>query len=83
MRLQVRVRQIIERKLSILFNSQSQCMDTDKINKTIEYYNTKVDTILNYMNTNNSLTTEEIIYNGEQLTILEYKLTALEVAKEN
>jgi hypothetical protein len=58
-------------------------MDTDKINKTIEYYNTKVDTILKYMNTNNSLTAEEIIYNGEQLTILENKLTALEVAKEN
>ena len=58
-------------------------MDTDKINKTIEYYNTKVDTILNYMNSNNNLTSEEIIYNGEQLTILEYKLTALEVAKEN
>jgi len=58
-------------------------MDTDKINKTIEYYNTKVETILNYMNTSNSLTAEEIIYNGEQLTILEYKLTALEVAKEN
>jgi hypothetical protein len=58
-------------------------MDTDKINKTIEYYNTKVDTILKYMNTNKSLTAEEIIYNGEQLTILENKLTALEVAKEN
>lgn len=58
-------------------------MDTDKINKIIEYYNTKVDTILKYMNTNKSLTAEEIIYNGEQLTILENKLTALEVAKEN
>lgn len=58
-------------------------MDTDKINKTIEYYNIKVETILNYINTNNNLTIEEVIYNGEQLTILEYKLTALEVAKEN
>ncbi len=58
-------------------------MDTDKINKTIEYYNIKIETILNFMNTNNNLTIEDIIQNGEQLTILEYKLTALEVAKEN
>ena len=58
-------------------------MDIDKIDKTIEYYNIKMNTIVKYMNTNTNLTIEEIISNGEQLAILEYKLTALEVAKEN
>tara|TARA_R110000868_G_scaffold205409_1_gene453897 strand:+ start:1791 stop:1892 length:102 start_codon:yes stop_codon:yes gene_type:complete len=33
------------------------------------------------MNTNTNLTVEEIISNGEQLAVLEYKLTAFEVAK--
>lgn len=58
-------------------------MDKDKIDKTIEYYNVKMDSIVNFINANNNLTAEEIIYNGEQLAILDYKLTALEVAKEN
>ena len=58
-------------------------MDKDKIEETIEYYNLKMDRIVNYINTNNNLTAEQIIYNGEQLAILDYKLTALEVAKEN
>ena len=35
------------------------------------------------MNSNNDLTIEQIISNGEQLSILEYKITALEIAKEN
>lgn len=55
----------------------------DKINKTIDYYSIKVNEILNFMNSNTNLTVEEIIHNGEQLSILEYKITALEVAKEN
>ena len=58
-------------------------MDKDKIDKTIEYYNLKMDSIVNFINSNNNLTAEQIIYNGEQLAILDYKLTALEVAKEN
>lgn len=58
-------------------------MDKDKIDKTIEYYTIKMDSIVNFINANNNLTAEEIIYNGEQLAILDYKLTALEVAKEN
>lgn len=58
-------------------------MDKDKIDKTIEYYNLKMDSIVNFINANNNLTAEQIIYNGEQLAILDYKLTALEVAKEN
>ena len=58
-------------------------MDIDKIDKAIEYYTIKINTIVNFMNTNTNLTVEEIINNGEQLAVLEYKLTALEVAKEN
>lgn len=58
-------------------------MDIDKIDKTIEYYTIKMNAIVNSMNTNTNLTIEEIISNGEQMAILEYKLTALEVAKEN
>jgi len=58
-------------------------MDNDKIDNTIEYYNVKVKEILNFMNSNNDLTIEQIISNGEQLSILEYKITALEIAKEN
>lgn len=58
-------------------------MDKDKIDKTIEYYNLKMDSIVNFINANNNLTAEQIIYNGEELAILDYKLTALEVAKEN
>jgi len=57
--------------------------DDHKIDKTIEYYNTKINGILKYINSNNNLSVEEIIQSGEELSILEYKLTALEVAKEN
>jgi hypothetical protein len=58
-------------------------MDIDKIDKTIEYYTIKINNIVHFINTNTNLTVEDIISNGEQLSILEYKLTALEVAKEN
>lgn len=58
-------------------------MENDKIDNTIEYYNVKVKEILNFMNSNNDLTIEQIISHGEQLSILEYKITALEIAKEN
>lgn len=58
-------------------------MEDDKIDRTIEYYNIKIHEILNFMNSNNNLTVEQIIDNGEKLAILEYKMTALEVAKEN
>lgn len=58
-------------------------MDKDKIDKTIEYYNTQMDSIVSFINSNSNLTAEQIIYNGELLAILDYKLTALEVAKEN
>lgn len=58
-------------------------MEDEKINITIAYYDLKINEILNFINSNNNLTVEQIIDSGEKLSILEYKLTALEVAKEN
>ena len=55
----------------------------NKIDVAIEYYTFKSNEILNLVNSNNNLTSEQIIENGKQLSILEYKITALEVAKEN
>lgn len=52
-----------------------------KIDKAIEYYTFKSKKILDYINTSNTLTVDEIIENGNELAILEYKITALEVAK--
>ncbi|WP_439129817.1 hypothetical protein [Polaribacter sp.] len=54
-----------------------------KIEKALEYYNFKSKEILNYINTNNNLSVDDIIEKGNELSILEYKITALEVAKEN
>lgn len=56
---------------------------TDKIEKAIEYYTVKSKELIECVNSSNNLTVEEIIQKGEELSILEYKLTALEVAKEN
>jgi hypothetical protein len=58
-------------------------MEDGKIDKAIEYYTVKINEILDFINSSDNLTTEQIVYNGEQLAILEYKMTALEVAKEN
>ena len=55
----------------------------NKIDVAIEYYTFKSNEILNLVNSNNNSTSEQIIENGKQLSILEYKITALEVAKEN
>jgi hypothetical protein len=52
-----------------------------KIDKAIEYYTFKSKKILDHINTSNTLTVDEIIENGQELAILEYKITALEVAK--
>jgi hypothetical protein len=54
-----------------------------KIDKTIEYYCIKKKEILDFVNTQNNLTIEQIIDSGEALGVLEYKITALEIAKEN
>lgn len=55
----------------------------DKIEITIAYYTKKGQEILNTVNSNNNLTADELINYGEEMAIIEYKLTALEVAKEN
>jgi hypothetical protein len=54
-----------------------------KIDKTIEYYLFKRNEILDLVNSRGNLSVEEIIEFGEELAILEYKITALQVAKEN
>ena len=54
---------------------------TDKIEKAIDYYSVKSKEIVEHVNSNNELTAEQIIQSAEELAILEYKLTALEVAK--
>jgi hypothetical protein len=54
-----------------------------KLDKAIEYYTFKSKKILDAMNAKNDLTVDEIIENGQELAILEFKITALEVAKEN
>lgn len=55
----------------------------DKIDIAIAYYTKKGEDIIKAVNSNSSLTADEIISYGEEMAIIEYKLTALEVAKEN
>ena len=55
----------------------------DKINIAIDYYTKKGKDILDAVNSQNNLTADEVIQYGEEMAIIEYKLTALEVAKEN
>jgi hypothetical protein len=54
-----------------------------KINTAIDYYTKKGQEILNTVNSKSNLTADELIHYGEEMAIIEYKLTALEVAKEN
>jgi hypothetical protein len=55
----------------------------DKINRTLEYYLVKQNQILTIVNTSNSLTVNDIIDYGEEISVIENKITALEIAKEN
>lgn len=55
----------------------------NKISRTLEYYHKKEEQIIEAVNSNKKLTAEEIIQYGEELAILAYKITALEIAKEN
>lgn len=55
----------------------------DGIDKTLDYYHIKKKEILDYVNVKTNLTPDEIIRYGEEMAILEYKITALEIAKEN
>jgi len=54
-----------------------------KVDTAIEYYSKQSKKILEEVNSSNDLTVEDVIQLGEELSVLEYKLTALEVAKEN
>jgi hypothetical protein len=56
---------------------------TDKIENTLEYYKIKEQQILNTVNSQNNLTAEDIVHYGKEMSILTYKITALEIAKEN
>jgi hypothetical protein len=55
----------------------------DKIEETLSYYTFKSLETLNFINFNSNLTVEESIEKAEELSVLEYKITALEAAKEN
>lgn len=52
-----------------------------KIEIALEYYSKKGEEILKIVNSRTDLTADEIIHFGEEMAILEYKMTALEVAK--
>ena len=54
-----------------------------KIDKTLEYYCQKRQEILDLVNLKNGITPDELIHYGEEMAILEYKITALQVALEN
>ncbi|TVZ56567.1 hypothetical protein OD91_1856 [Lutibacter sp. Hel_I_33_5] len=55
----------------------------DKIDLALEYYSFRSKKVLDFVNSNQNLTPDQIIESGEKLSILEYKITSLEVAKEN
>ena len=54
-----------------------------KIDKALDYYNFKSRQIRDFVNSSKDLTVEQIIEFGEELAVLEYKITALEVANES
>lgn len=51
-----------------------------KINKALEYYNFKSNQLKDFVNSSKDLTVEQIIEFGQELEVLENKITALEVA---
>lgn len=55
----------------------------DKIEIAIAYYTKKGEDIITAVNSSRILTADEIISYGEEMAEIEYKLTALEVAKES
>ena len=55
----------------------------NKINEALEYYKIKQEEILNIINKRSNLSVDEIIKYGEEMSVIENKMTALEVAKEN
>ena len=55
----------------------------DKISVTLDYYSVKRKEILDFVNSSSNLTPDVVVEKGEELAILEYKITALQVALEN
>ena len=55
----------------------------NKIDEALYYYQLKGQEILDIINSKNELNADQIIYYGEEMAKIEYKITALEVAKEN
>lgn len=54
-----------------------------KIDKALDYYNFKSRQIRDFVNSSKDLTVEQIIEFGEELSVLESKILALEVARES
>lgn len=54
-----------------------------KIDKALDYYNFKSREIRALVNSSNNLTVEQIVEFGEELSVLESKILALEVARES
>ena len=54
-----------------------------KIDSVIEYYTFKSKELLEFVNSNADLSVEKVIECGEELSVLENKILALEVAKES
>ncbi|SDR78587.1 hypothetical protein SAMN04515667_0658 [Formosa sp. Hel1_31_208] len=55
----------------------------NKIDIALEYYHKKGQLILNAVNSSKNLTADQIIEYGQDMAAIEFKITALEVAKEN
>ena len=58
-------------------------LEEDKIQNTLKYYCRQRQEILDLVNASGNLTADQIIQFGEEMAVLEYKITALEIAKEN
>ena len=56
-------------------------MGNNKIEEALDYYTFKSKELLEFVNSSNDLTVDKIIECGEELSILENKITALEVSK--
>ena len=54
-----------------------------KIENALTYYETKQREILKVVNSDKILSVEDVIKFGKEMAVIEYKLTALEVALES
>ncbi len=55
----------------------------DNVDRTLDYYFIKRKQIIDYVNESTGLSADQIIKCGEDLSELEFKITALQIAKEN